>query len=170
MASSRGVEPIPRSVWRFSNCSLNWRRAIARIDAATDSARLAIVKQPLGIQSKKFEAARKVAIAVVDEVRTETSHEIFWPVVEDNMRTKLMLQLRRKLDESYQHQLNLLLLWKKAAEAFRSGRENQSPTTTEMASANESFGRILDEMGAIAEKLARYYGISPQEYQNELKE
>jgi len=80
-----------------------------------------------------------------------------------------MLDLQMKLGESYAHQLNLLNLYDVAADAFRSGRDAQAPSAKEMMSANKSFARILDQMGATASKLARHYQISVQEYQREFQ-
>ena len=145
-----------------------WSRAIARIDEATDAMRLTIAKQPLGMQSGEFEEARLAAVAVVGQTQKETSDPRFWPILEDNNGGKVMLDLRMKLDESYAYQLNLLNLYKVAADAFRSGKDAQAPSAKEITSANKSFARVLDQMGAIAGKLAKQYGISAQEYQREL--
>ncbi len=147
----------------------HWSRAIARIDSATDAMRLTIAEQPLGMQSEEFEKARLAALAVVGQVQKETTDPRFWPILEDNSGGKLMLDLQTKLNESYPHQLNLLRLYGMATEAFRSGRDDQAPTANEMMSANKSFAHILDQMGAIASKLARHYKISAQEYQRELQ-
>ena len=80
-----------------------------------------------------------------------------------------MLDLQMNLDESYAYQLNLLNLYGYAADAFRSGKDAQTPSAKEMTAANKSFARVLDQMGAIAGKLARHYQISAQEYQRELQ-
>ena len=145
-----------------------WSRAIARIDEATDVMRLTITEQPLGMQSDEFEEARLKAVAVVGQIQKETSDPRFWPILEDNRAGKIMLDLHMKLDESYAYQLSLLNLYKVAADAFRSGRDVHAPSAKEIMSANKSFARVLDQMGAIAGKLARRYGISAQEYQREL--
>jgi hypothetical protein len=132
--------------------------------------RLTIAEQPLGMQSEEFEKARLEALAVVGQVQKETTNPRFWPVLEDNSGGKVMLNLRMKLDESYAYQLNLLNLYKIAADAFRSGRDAQSPSVKEMTSANKSFARVLDQMGAIAGKFSRHYRISVQEYQRKIQE
>ena len=102
-----------------------WSRAVARIDKATDTLRLTMVEQPMGMQSDEYEKARLAAIAVVGQVQKETTDPRFWPILEDNNAGKVMLDLRMKLDESYAHQLNLLNLYKVAADAFRRGRESE---------------------------------------------
>lgn len=145
-----------------------WSRAIARIDEATDAMRLTIAKQPLGMQSDEFEKARLAAVAVVGQIQEETTDPRFWPILEDNRGVKVMLDLHMKLDGSYAHQLSLLNLYKVAADAFRSGRDVHAPSANDIMSANKAFARVLDQMGAIAGKLARKYGISAQEYQREL--
>ncbi len=146
-----------------------WSSAIARIDSATDAMRLTIAEQPLGMQSEEFEKARLTALAVVGQVQKETTNPRFWPILEDNNAVKIMLDLQMKLNESYAYQLNLLNLYKVAAEAFRSGIDSQAPSVKEIMSANKSFARILDQMGAIAGKLARHYRVSAQEYQREFQ-
>lgn len=148
---------------------VRWSHAIASIDRATDAMRLTIAQQPLGMQSEEFEKARLAALAVVGQVQKETTDPRFWPILEDNNGGKVMLNLRMKLDESYAHQLNLLNLYKVAAEAFRSGTDTQAPSVKEMTAANKSFARVLDQMGAIGGKLARHYRISTQEYQHEFQ-
>ena len=144
-----------------------WSRAIVRIDEVTDAMRLTIAEQPLGMQSDEFEEARLAAVAVVGQIQKETTDPRFWPILEDNSGGKVMLDLQMKLNESYAYQLNLLNLYKVAADAFQSGRDAQAPSAKEIMSANKSFARVLDQMGAIAGKLARQYGISSQEYQRE---
>ena len=146
-----------------------WSRAIATIDRATDTMRLTMAQQPTGMQSKEFEKARLAALEVVAEIQKETMDPRFWPILEDNRGAKIMLDLQMKLNESYAHQLNLLNVYGVAADAFRSGRDAQSPSVKEMMSANKSFARVLDQMGAISGKLARHYRISAQEYQSELR-
>ena len=146
-----------------------WSRAIARIDEATDAVRLTIVEQPMGMQSEEFGEARLAAIAVTEEVRKETEHPSFWPILEDNRGGKIMLELRMRLEESHKHQFNMLRLWGVAAEAFGSGRDYQAPSEKELMSIYRSFARVLDDMGKIAGKLARHYRIPPQEYQRELQ-
>ncbi len=146
-----------------------WSSAIARIDRETNAMRLIIAEQPLGMQSQEFEKARLKAIALVGQVQKETTSPRFWPVLEDNSGAKLMLDLQMKLDESYPYQLNLLNLYGIAADAFRSRRDDQAPSAKEMTVANDSFARVLDQMGAIGGKLARHYRISVQEYQMELQ-
>ena len=79
-----------------------------------------------------------------------------------------MLDLQMKLSESYMHQYNLLNLYKIAADAFRRQMEDQAPSKNEFMTANKNFGRILDEMGKTAAKLARHYGILLEEYQNQI--
>lgn len=144
-----------------------WSRAIVRIDEVTDAMRLTIAEQPLGMQSDEFEEARLAAVAVVGQIQKETTDPRFWPILEDNSGGKVMLDLQMKLNKSYAYQLNLLNLYKVAADDFRSGRDAQAPSAKEIMSSNKSFARVLDQMGAIAGKLARQYGISSQEYQRE---
>ena len=38
-----------------------WSRAVARIDKATDTLRLTMVEQPMGMQSEEYEKARLAA-------------------------------------------------------------------------------------------------------------
>lgn len=146
-----------------------WSQAIARIDKATDAMRFTIAEQPMGMQSEEFEKARVAAIEVVKQIQVETSNPRFWPVVGDKEGSKMMLEFQMKLNESYAHQLNLLNLYKIAADAFRRGRDDQAPSNKEFTSANNSFARGLDQIGKIGGKLARHYGISPQEYQREVQ-
>lgn len=146
-----------------------WYHAIASIDRATDAMKLIIAEQPLGMQSEEFEKARLAALAVVGQVKKETTDPRFWPILEDNSGGKIVLDLQMKLNESYSYQLNLLNLLGVGAEAFRSGRDTQAPSVKEMTAANKSFARVLDQMGAIGGKLARHYRISVQEYQHELQ-
>jgi len=146
-----------------------WSRAIAGIDEATDAVRLTIAEQPMGMQSEEFGEARLAAIAVTEEVRKETEHPRFWPILEDNHGGKIMLEFRMRLEESHRHQFNMLRLWGVAAEAFRSGRDCHAPSEKEMMSIYKSFARGLDDIGRVAGKLARHYRISPQEYQRELQ-
>ena len=162
-------KPDPEQRRKVLELLTHWSSAIARIDGATDTMRLVIAKQPLGMQSDEYEKARLAAIAVVEQVQKETTNPRFWPVLEDNNGAKIMLELKAKLEESYGHQLNLLNLYGIAASAFRSGRDSQAPSAKEMESANKSFARILDQMGAITGKLAKHYRISPQDYQRELQ-
>jgi len=145
-----------------------WSHSVASIDGSTDAMRQAIAVQPLGMQSDEFEKARLAAVAVVGQIQKETTDHLFWPILEDNRGGKILLELQMKLNESYAHQLNLLNLYKIAANAFRSGKDAEAPSAKEIMSANKSFARVLDQMGAIAGKLARHYGISAQEYQREL--
>lgn len=147
-----------------------WSCAISKIDRATDAMRFTIAEQPMGMQSEEFEEARLAAIEVVKQVKAETSNPRFRPILEDNKGDNLMLQFQMKLDESHAHQLNLLNLYGIAAEAFRRGRDDQAPSSKEFASANNSFARVLDQMGRIGGKLARHYRISAQEYQRELQQ
>lgn len=147
-----------------------WSGAISRIDRVTDDLKLIIAEQPLGMQSEECEKARLAALAVAEQVQKETTDPRFWPILDDNRGAKIMFELKMKLDESYTHQLNILNLLGVAADAFRSGRDSQAPPAEEMMSANKSFGRVLDQMGAIAGKLTRHYRISVQEYQRELQE
>ena len=141
------------------------RNARARTGAPM---RLTIAEQPLGMQSEEFEKARLTAVELVGQVQEETSSPHFWPALEDNRGFKIMIDLQTKLDESYAHQLNLLNLYKIAADAFRSGRDAQAPSSKEMTEANELFARVLDQMGTIAGKLTKHYRISAQEYHREL--
>ena len=80
-----------------------------------------------------------------------------------------MLQFQKKLEESHQHQLNQLRLLGAAAEAFRSRRDYEAPSSEEMMSSNKAFTKVLDQMGATGGQLARHYRISAQEYQAELR-
>ena len=145
-----------------------WSHSIASIDGATDAMRQAIAVQPLGMQSDEFEKARLAAVTVVGQIQKETTDHLFWPILEDNKGGKILLELQMKLNESYAHQLNLLNFYKVAANAFRSGKDAEAPSAKEIMSANKSFARVFDQMGAIAGKLARHYDISAQEYQREL--
>lgn len=147
----------------------HWYSAIARIDRATNAMRLTVAEQPLGMQSQEFEKARLEALSIVGQVQKETTSPRFWPVLEDNSGAKIMLELQAELDESYAHQLNLLNLYGYAADAFRSGKDAQAPSAKEMTAANKAFAHVLDQMGAIAGKLARHYRISVQDYQRELQ-
>lgn len=164
-----GRKPDPEQRRKVLELLTRWSSAIARIDSATDTMRLVIAKQPLGMQSDECEKARLAAIAIVEQVQKETTNPRFWPVLEDNNGAKIMWELKAKLEESYGHQLNLLNLYGIAASAFRSGRDSQAPSVRGVESANKAFARILDQMGSIAGKLARHYRISSQDYQQELR-
>lgn len=144
---------------------VRWSQAITRIDKATNAMRFTMAEQPMGMQSEEFEETRLAAIDVLREVQTETSSPRFWPVLRDNKGSKMMLEFQMKLNESHAHQLNLLNLYGKAAEAFRRGREEEAPSNKEFILANSSFARVLDQMGKVGGKFARYYHISSQEYQ-----
>lgn len=146
-----------------------WSQAIARVDKATDAMRFTMAEQPLGMQSDEFEKARLAAIDVLRHVQTEASNPQYWPILKDNTGAKMMIGFQTKLHEAHAHQLNLLNLYGVAAEAFRRGREDQSPSQKEFKSANSAFARVLDEMGKIGGNMARHYRISVQEYQEGLR-
>ena len=151
------------------NLLSRWSHSIAKIDKATDAMRLTIAEQPLGMQSAEFEKARLGALEVFDMVRRETQDPGFWPILYDKNGGKLLLDFQKNLEESHQHQLHHLRLLGAAAEAFRSGREQDSPTSREMMSSNKAFTKALDQMGATGRQLARNYRITVQEYQADLR-
>lgn len=146
-----------------------WYRAIARIDKATNAMRLTVAEQPSGMQSEEFEKARLAALAVLEEVQSESGDPRFWPILRDNHGVMVMLEFQKKLEEAHRHQLNQLRLLGAAAQAFRSKREHEAPSADEMMSSNKAFARVLDDMGAIGGRLARHYQISAQEYQAKLQ-
>ena len=82
----------------------------------------------------------------------------------DNHGFRILIELVKDLNESYQHQMNLPNLYKAASPAVRSGDEGAASSVKEIQRAHESFGRLLDKMGHTAGKLARHYKISAQEY------
>lgn len=163
----RTVNPEERA--QVLNLLSRWSHAIARIDKATDAMRLTIAEQPSGMQSGEFEEARLGALVVFDVVRRETQDPGFWPILYDKNGAKILLDFQKNLEESHNHQLNQLRLLGAAAEAFRSGREQDSPTSKEMMSSNKAFAKALDQMGATGSQLARHYRITGQDYQVDLR-
>ena len=163
----RKIDPNERQ--KVLDLLVHWNRSVTRIDESTSRMRLTIAEQPLGMQSKEFETARLAAVATVEQIRKETSAQQFWPILNDDRSMLIMLELQNKLIESYKHQLNLLRLFGAAAEAFRSGQNYKSPSQQEVTSANSHFARVLDEMGALAGKLARNYRIEGREYLTALR-
>ena len=125
--------------------------------------RATIAANPLGMQSDEFERDRLVAVNTVKEAQENTGDFGRWPSLNDSNGLKILVELVKDLNESYQHQMNLLNLYKIAAQAFRTGNESAAPSAKEMQRANEAFGRLLDKMGRTVSKMARHYKISPQE-------
>lgn len=82
-----------------------WTNAINKIDKAMDEMKLAIVREPNGMLSEEFEAARLKALSAVTEVRSETANPKFWPILNNSKATKIMLEMQRKLCKSYDYQL-----------------------------------------------------------------
>lgn len=158
---SRDPDPIEKQ--KALNCLRMWHNTITSIDEATDAMRAVIATNPLGMQSDEYENARLVAVNTVKEARKNTGDFRRWPILSDNDGLKILIELVKDLNESYQHQMNLLNLYKAAAQASRSGDESAAPSVKEIQRANKSFGRLLDKMGRTAGKLTRHYKISAQE-------
>jgi len=146
-----------------------WFRATRRIDTATDAMKLTIAQQSMGMQSQVFENARQEAITVVSQVQNETDNPTFWPILADNKAGRIVLEMQVKLEESYKYQLEILRLLGIARLAFLNGRDSDAPSNKDMMKAYRSHGKVLDEMGHVAGKLARYYNISAQDYQQETR-
>jgi hypothetical protein len=158
---AKGPDPIERE--KALNCLRLWQNTINSIDEAANAMRATIAANPMGMQSDEFERARLVAVSAVKKAQEKTGDFRRWPSLNDSNGLKILAELIKDLNESYQHQMNLLNLYKIAAQAFRIGDERSAPSSKEMKRANESFGRLLDKMGRTASKMARHYEISPQE-------
>jgi len=145
-----------------------WANTLAEIDNATNAMRLVMTQQPLGMQSPEFEKARLAAVTVVGEAQKETSNLKYWPILTDTKGALYILELKSKLEESYNYQLLILSLYGKAAAAFRAGKNPEAPVK-EVLSTQDAFGQILKEMGSISSKLGRRYHLSTQEVQKSLQ-
>lgn len=161
---SKAPDPIEKQ--KALDCLKMWHNTITSIDEATDATRTVIASNPLGSQSDEYEEARLVAVNTVKEAQKNTADLRNWPILSDNDGFKILIELVKDLNESYQHQMNILNLYKAVSQAVRSGDEGAAPSVKEIQRAHESFGRLLDKMGHTAAKLTRHYKISAQEYLN----
>ena len=142
-----------------------WSQTTVRIEAAINLVRLTAEEQSLGMQSEEFEKARLEAIEVVNQTQGETTDQQFWPFLENDSGARAMFDLRAKLEESHQHHLSLLRLEGDVAGALRDTQEGKAPSADEIVAAKEALERALDQIGVSVGQIARYYRISPQEYQ-----
>ena len=108
---SRDPNPIEKQ--KALNCLKMWHNIITSIDQATEAMRTVIASHPLGMQSDEYEEARLAAVDTVKEAQKITSDMKGWPTLEDNESQKIIVQLVTELNESYQHQMNILNLYKK---------------------------------------------------------
>ena len=147
-----------------------WFQGTVGIETAVNLVRLTAEEQSLGMQSEEFEKARLAAIEVVDQTQGEIADQQFWPVLEDDSGARVMIDLRAKLKESHQHHLSLLRLEGDVAESLQDTQEEKAPPSgDEIVAAKEALERALNEIGVNVGQLARYYRISPQEYQREAR-
>lgn len=158
-----------------------WYQAITRMDQGINKVKTAVTteaaslspefdevlklglsRETLGSLSPAVEEARLAALRMLDQVRSQTSDPHFWPILSDRKGGMIMLELQKKLEEAYVHQLKLLRVWGIMTDAVRRGRVDQVP---DLATMEKARRHVLDEMGRICWKLAQHYGASPQEVQ-----
>ena len=139
------------------------------IDRAKNQALPAMASEPEGIASNAFEQKRQETLKVLNDVSARTQEPTFWPVLSDAQGLRLMVDVRRVLEECHRHQLLELHGMGAAAEAFRRGADESPISLDEIRRSQRAFEKSLDKLGGVGAKLARHYKISHQELQRLLQ-
>ena len=118
------------------------------------------------IQSDEFEEARKAALRTISKVQAEINDPSFWPVLNDNKGSTILLEFRSEFAEYRRHTLTFLRLLRAEAEALKAGKA-EGAYKQEFEEHARASSHVADQLSLALTKLLRHYKFNewtPEDY------
>ena len=119
------------------------------------------------IQSDEFEEARRAALTTISKVQAETNAPSFWPVLNDNKGSRILLEFRSEFAEYCRDVLTFLRLLRAEAEALKAGKgEGAYKQVEEHARVSN---HVANQLSFALAKLLRHYKFNkwtPEDYRS----
>ena len=120
------------------------------------------------IQPDEFEEARKSALTTISKVQAEINDPSFWPVLNDNKGSRILLEFRSEFAEYCRHTLTFLRLLRAEAEALKAGK-GEGAYKQEFEEHARASSHVADQLDVALTKLLRHYKFNkwtPEDYRS----
>ena len=120
------------------------------------------------IQSDEFEEARKAALTIISKVQAEINDPSFWPVLNDNKGSRILLEFRSEFAEYCRHTLTFLRLLRAEAEALKAGK-GVGAYKQESEEHARASSHVANRLSVALTKLLHYYKFdtwTPEDYRS----